>query len=776
MLRFTRASKKPAALANEETMDTDEWIQRLEMAFAAGVTAKPLGVAEEALREHPTDPELVHFAALAALVAGKPERCLRYLKRLGKRYAPLPCDHLLRALVLIQQARTGPARQLLKAHGLNAPYFAYQNFRGGPALHTWLFTQWQQAFQQTPPPAPATRRTGRAATDKTGKLGKAGKSARRPPPPERPTVATPTARAPELPLPAARIPVAFSWSNRADLRLGDPTPAPDAAGRFRLRGDLARLALLRGFDELLCLTQLCGVETYWYQVETVRKVLRQFRGRVLLADEVGLGKTIEAGMALKEYVLRGMAERFLVLTPASLVGQWQEELAVKFGLECRTSYDPLLRSDPDAFWASPRIVASIATARRKEHFDRVSAREWDVVVVDEAHHLKNRTTRNYKLVDGLKKRFLLLLSATPVQNSLVELYNLLTLLKPGIFRTEKEFREAHMTPGKPRLPLHRDRMRDLMRDVMVRNTRSLVDVHLPPRHATTLRVAGGEAEQACYAALSALLRETHRSTDGGHRLALHHLLTAAGSSPMAAAGALERFARRHGDAPAWTALAERYRALGLGAKGAALLKLLERNPDEKKIVFVHHRDTLAHVADLLRASGITHALFEGGMSGLEKDAAVAAFAGPATVLLSTESGGEGRNLQFANTLVNFDLPWNPMAIEQRIGRLHRIGQEREVFVFNLALPGTVEDEILRILDEKINLFELVVGEVGAILGEIEDAQDFSEQVFNAWVSASDTAPAAGLHALGERLVEARQQYNAVKELDATLFGDDFEAA
>jgi SNF2 family DNA or RNA helicase len=96
---------------------------------------------------------------------------------------------------------------------------------------------------------------------------------------------------------------------------------------------------MEGFDELLCLPALRGVEAHWYQIETVRKVLKQYRGRVLLADEVGLGKTIEAGMVLKEYMLRGMAERVLILTPAPLVGQWRDEMASKFGIDCATSHD-----------------------------------------------------------------------------------------------------------------------------------------------------------------------------------------------------------------------------------------------------------------------------------------------------------------------------------------------------------------------------------------------------------------------------------------------------
>ena len=167
-------------------------------------------------------------------------------------------------------------------------------------------------------------------------------------------------------------------------------------GWFRLRAELTRLSLFEGFDELLCLPALQGVETHWYQVETVRKVLKQYRGRVLLADEVGLGKTIEAGMVLKEYALRGMAERILILTPASLVGQWRDEMASKFGLAFATTHDPLLRADPAAFWAQPRVIASIAAARRKEHAALLGGLHYDVVVVDEAHHLRDQSSASYR--------------------------------------------------------------------------------------------------------------------------------------------------------------------------------------------------------------------------------------------------------------------------------------------------------------------------------------------------------------------------------------------
>ena len=146
------------------------------------------------------------------------------------------------------------------------------------------------------------------------------------------------------------------------------------------------------------------------------------------------------------------------------------------------------------------------------------------------------------------------------------------------------------------------------------------------------------------------------------------------------------------------------------------------------------------------------------------------------MLLCTESGGEGRNLQFCNTLINFDVPWNPMAIEQRIGRIDRIGQQREVFVFNIVTRGTLEQQILSLLNEKISMFELVVGEVGAILGGLDEDRDFADLMLDAWLRTTETGRAEALEALGSRLQGAREHHESAKALDTALFGDDFETA
>ncbi|MGC1953006.1 MAG: C-terminal helicase domain-containing protein, partial [Gammaproteobacteria bacterium] len=239
---------------------------------------------------------------------------------------------------------------------------------------------------------------------------------------------------------------------------------------------------------------------------------------------------------------------------------------------------------------------------------------------------------------------------------------------------------------------------------------------------------------------------------------------------------IARFAERHPDDDRWTQLGARYAGIETGAKELALVELVKRNPEEKKMVFVHHRETLHHLDHLLTQQGIAFTRFEGSLPGPEKDTVIATFRDQVSVLLSTESGGEGRNVQFCNTLINFDLPWNPMAIEQRIGRVHRIGQQRDVFVFNLVANNTLEDEVLRILDEKINMFELVVGEIDAILGELEEQQDFSSLVFDAWVTTTAQLRSGAFAELGERMLRAKRQYEAVKQLDDELFGEEFETA
>jgi len=752
----------------------EEWRELLENALAGAERQDSyLALAETAERACPGDPNILCLAATAALLDGRPEKAQTYLKRYSKRYGPGRTYQLLSALALGQQKKIAAARDLLQRHALSDWASAWPVFPGSAAQRYWLMSALDAIMGR------ATKARGRksSASPAKAKPAKPGPVAMAPALPAQPVSPTATPPLSALEPLAVEIPLAVEADFGA-LLAACAGPGETDGIWFNLRTKLVHLGLAEGFDELLCLPHLQGIETFWYQTETVRKVLKQFHGRVLLADEVGLGKTVEAGMVLKEYLLRGMVSRALILVPATLVGQWREELETKFGISCVTSYDPLLRDDPANFWAAPQvIIASLPLARRNDHAGLLFTQSFDLVIVDEAHHLRDRSSASYKLVDGLTKRFLLLLSATPVQNNLIELYNLLTLLKPGIFKTQKEFRAQYMVAGKPRQPANPGRLRDLMRDAMIRNTRAVVALKLPRRNASTRYANASAGENSAYQELAAMIRAL--ATDGQqnrHRLAMHHLVGAAGSSPAAAVAAIERFAARQAEAAPWQQLAARWTALGPGAKETALLELLAHNPSEKKLVFIHHRETMASLADLLSKSGIAFARFEGGMSGPAKDAAIADFRERVGVLLCTESGGEGRNIQFCNTLINFDIPWNPMAIEQRIGRIDRIGQTREVFVFNLVTRGTADEQVLRLLDEKINMFELVVGEAGAILGELEEERGFAELVLDAWLETTESGRTAAFDDIGRRLDQALNQYGDAKALDDALFGEDFETA
>ena len=762
----------------------DFWSNRLMGAFSNSKQHSGfLSIAEDAVKNCPGDAQILLLAATAALFDHRPDRALVFLKQFSK-IATSKAQHLLHALALGQLEKYVEAKALLDQHKLTNWMNVARVFPAAPWRQAWVIHNYDAILAGAAvynKPQQVTKSSPKQSTKQQAKT----------PPPSaskgkvKAPAAAPTPPAPSLPpgLPLVDIDIPFTVEfNAAPLisalsQVTSSHRATEDGGWFGLRERFAHLGLAQGFDELLCVPHLKGVEPFLHQVETVRKVLKQFRGRVLLADEVGLGKTIEAGMVLKEYALRGMAEQTLVLTPASLVGQWREELETKFGLAFATTNDPGLRDEPEAFWGRARIIASIATARRREHAECLVKRQFDLIIVDEAHHLRDRTSQSWKLVDSLNKRFLLLLSATPVQNDLIELYNLLTLLKPGIFKTLKEFRQAYMTPGKPRQPANSEQLRTLMRGAMIRNTRAVVALKLPRRNATTIKVDGSPHEVAAYADLAAAARKL--AADGGarrERLALHHLLGAAGSSPQAAARSVARVAERHRDDPVWAELADRWSAIGTSAKELALLDLIGRNPQEKKIVFVHARETLAHVAERLELAGVSFTRFDGSMSGPEKDASIAAFRDHANVLLCTQSGGEGRNIQFCNTLINFDLPWNPMAIEQRIGRIDRIGQTREVFVFNLVTRGTFEEQLLALLDDKISMFELVVGEVGAILGGLEEEREFPDLVLDAWLTTTESGRVEAFEALGQRLVQARDAHEGAKELDEKLFGQDFEAA
>lgn len=583
------------------------------------------------------------------------------------------------------------------------------------------------------------------------------------------------ADAPEAP--AAPV---FSFEDAETLHLDSSTvehlvglARPEAdGGRGFLFGVLAgRLSLTRGFENLLALNSVHDLDRYDYQLQACLRVLRQLRGRALLADEVGLGKTIEAGLILKEYVLRGLVRRALVLTPVSLMSQWREELRHKFDLPFE------VRARGEGWDAHPFLIASIDTAKTERNREEIGSAGYDLLVVDEAHRLRNHLTQGWRFVDALSLKYLLLLTATPVQNDLRELYNLVTLLKPGMLGTYRNFRREFMVRGDKRLPKNPRGLARVLARVMVRTSRSSTSLVFPAREVRIVPFEMSRDERKLYDGVADFIRDVVAESEPRDFPRWHFLLLVLqkemGSSAPAAARTLERshgvfagtpYARR------LQKLATQARGITSHAKAKGLLRLLHEEGDEKVLIFTQFRRTQDFLAEAMQREGITPALFHGSLSPAEKDRAVEAFRGPRRVLLSTEAGGEGRNLQFCRTLVNFDLPWNPMRIEQRIGRIHRLGQTRDTRVYNFTTRDTVEDHVLEILDRKIRMFELVVGEMDMVLGQWSDRESFEHEVFRIWASHKDAKERrAAFETLGEQLVLARKRHERVKEFDEEIF-------
>ena len=411
------------------------------------------------------------------------------------------------------------------------------------------------------------------------------------------------------------------------------------------------------------------------------------------------------------------------------------------------------------------LVVSLAAARRDPLKSALTADPWDLIIVDEAHRVRAPRSASGQLIRQLRSRHLLLLTATPVENRLQDLYEMVSLVAPGLLGTAAQFRAAHGTAAADSEPRNVSALRKQTAEVMIRHRRSEVSVLLPQRLAETLRVDPSGEEREWYADLAARVRAEGRAATPARKLTLRSVAKLAGSSPAAAAPTLAKIG--------WDSLSARAARLTEPAKAAVLRNQLSRfaATGEKVLVFTAFRQTLELLADQVPGAAIYH----GSLPRAEKERVIAAFRDEAPVLLCTESAGEGRNLQFCHVMVNMDLPWNPMQIEQRLGRLHRVGQQHDVLLTNLVARGTIEEQMLRVLEAKINLFELVVGELDMILGRVDDEFDFETTVFDAFVVSQDDAEfGERMAVIGDGLARARTDYLASRAATDNLVG--YEAA
>jgi superfamily II DNA or RNA helicase len=508
-----------------------------------------------------------------------------------------------------------------------------------------------------------------------------------------------------------------------------------------------------------------------HQVKAAIKVLNALQGRAILADEVGLGKTIEAGIVMKELIARGKAKTILILTPASLAGQWQGELWDKFGERFVKHDDPEFKG----FSQHDRIVASIDTAKSAQHYPDIIGREWDLVIVDEAHYLKNKKTQRYSLADDITARHAMMLTATPIQNNLIELYNLINLIKPGLLGTMQNFEEEYIGDAQGRVLLHAQRLQRLLQQVLIRNRRAETGLKFPDRKVETHRVKASPGEYALHHAVSNFIRN-YKAFFESH-LALMVLEREVASSAPALAKTLDNMAQKVHD-PEVRLQMEELKHQADSIKRNAKVNLIvdiAKGTKEKMIVFTQFRETQELLSRRLQQEGVENVKFHGQLTAGRRRKALEEFRGTGKkapqVLVATDSGSEGLNLQFCHVLVNYDLPWNPMRVEQRIGRVHRIGQEHNnVVILNLSVADTIEDYVLQVLYEKIRLFEVAIGEMDLILGEMDESGGLEKRILDIILETkTDEEVKHSLQRVHNEVKQSKEQAEEIKKLDASVF-------
>ncbi|MBP3954392.1 DEAD/DEAH box helicase family protein [Gemmata sp. G18] len=566
------------------------------------------------------------------------------------------------------------------------------------------------------------------------------------------------------------------------------------------------------------------VKLHPHQVEAALFAFRSPLSRgAMLADEVGLGKTIEAGLVISQK----WAERkrkLLVITPSNLRKQWHQEMQEKFSLPCRIlearSYKAAVRSGtPSPFEPADAVVICSYQFAKTKAAD-LTAVLWDLVVIDEAHRLRNVYKPSNVIANVLKNALAaapkLLLTATPLQNSLLELFGLVSFIDEHAFGDLKSFREQFANLSEEEVF---EALKARLRPICHRSLRRQVVEYVPftKRHAMVEEFTPADSEDLLYNEVSAYLRRDNlqalpTSQRSLMTMVLRKLLA---SSTFAIAGALETLiARLKGKlvtkAPV-TSLEEEFeeeyegldetaeewgeeeddepplsdsdqaaidqevrdlegfRDLAMNitqnAKGFALLTALGKAFEEadrlgaarKAIIFTESRKTQDYILRLLGNSpyrdGIVlfngsntdigskaiyaewvkkHANTEkvsGSRTADMRSALVDYFRDTGSIMIATEAGAEGINLQFCSLVVNYDLPWNPQRIEQRIGRCHRYGQKFDVVVVNfINLKNDADRRVFELLDEKFKLFEGVFGASDEVLGAIESGVDFEKRI------------------------------------------------
>ena len=599
---------------------------------------------------------------------------------------------------------------------------------------------------------------------------------------------------------------------RQRFQLGQ-TGSPGNAERLRLRCLAYALEL---WNENTGALSRLDIDPLPHQIHLVHHILTSGNLNWMIADDVGLGKTIEVGMLLSALIRKQAFRRILLITPAGLVKQWQEELSCKFGFDDFLIYgNDFEIHDPKHWKLYDRVIGSVDRFKTEVHLSKLlDAGCWDMVVFDEAHSLSRvqtgmqyRSTERYRLAAHLRRRTdaVLLLTATPHQGKHDKFQSLLELIRP---EWKSQIESLALDPS-------------ILREMVVRNNKADVtdaegNFIFMGKITRGIPVSMTPDEKSFDRELFRYLKTGYAAgqSQGGHQgraigfvMTIYRKLAASSSAAihLALQRRLYRLKKGNGkkvaDVDADTFIDERFRGeweeqlealdrqffigemnllkelIDLSAKLQAcdskshiflekiIGSILDANPDEKVVVFTEYRGTQDFLAQCLtkRYGEDSVATIHGSQKFQEREKSIDDFNVKGRFLISTEAGGEGINLhQNCHIMINYDLPWNPMRIVQRVGRLYRYGQKREVVVFNLQSPDSLDGSIIELLYRRIDQVvrdmsvlgdEFKPGLEAEILGEIADALDV-ETILESALSQSVEHTKENLDAALEKAREA----------------------
>ncbi|TGN10940.1 DEAD/DEAH box helicase [Leptospira ilyithenensis] len=533
-----------------------------------------------------------------------------------------------------------------------------------------------------------------------------------------------------------------------------------------------QLKLTHSFDKLSSLSN-SRTRLLPHQIESTFIVANSLRPRFILADEVGLGKTIEAGLAMKELMFRRGLKRVLVVAPSPLLIQWQQEMRNKFNEDFAIVRRRNFITNGEDHWRNfNKVITSIDFIKNPIYAEEILKVKWDIVIFDEAHRLRrdySKITRGYLFAEKISRKTecLLLLTATPFRGKLEELFYLLHLVDPNILGPYHTFVNDYVIGGKTDL-------KEKISKVLLR--RRKVEVGgFTKRFAKTVQIDLSPIERQFYEETTDYVKREYNLAMGTKNRAVGFVMIVfqklLDSSVIALLSALQKrkfmleskfhyMKEQEVSVDDWdldeTEGVEDFlsvldesemsnfqrvkrelftlnRLIHLGKqikedrksqKLKETLAKLKKEGHKKFIIFTQFRTTQDHIHALLEPD-FKIVSFHGSLSMDDKERAIQKFKEEYEIIICTEAGGEGRNLQFANILFNYDLPWSPLKIEQRIGRIHRFGQKDNVYIFNFASKDTVAERILEVLSNKIKLFEESIGASDELLGTIEGELDFN---------------------------------------------------